>query len=441
MILDYLSRCNQVFTFYLIFPAMIVLGIYLSMRLRFLQLFKLKMGIKQLFKKDAGGEGNLTHFQAVSSVLAGNFGTGNISGMAIALAAGGPGALVWMWIMAFFGSIIQYSSCLLAVKYRRKNKSGEYVGGPMYYLSALGFKNLAFVFSILVLFGALSVGIFAQINSMTLSLGNIGISPILAALVITAVSGAVILGGVKRVAIVSSTVIPIMALLYLLTAVVILVMHSSQVIPAFGLMFTSAFGKGAVVGGTLGYTMMKMVTTGLGRALFATDVGTGYVPILQASAKSRDPVIDGVVALVAPFLVMIICTLTALVLIVTGAYQVEGLQSTNMIVHAFQTGAGKTLGLVTVNVALLLFGYTTILAWGCCFERAIGYLFGDRFRLAFRFLFISLIPVGALLNVNFVWLFADITLSMMAFCNLVGVFALSAEVINDSRRFFKKVVS
>ncbi len=436
MLIDFLTRYNQLFTFYLIFPAMIFLGVYLSIKLRFLQLFKLKMGLMQLFKKGDGGKGNLTHYQAVASVLAGNFGTGNISGMAVALTMGGPGALVWMWVMAFFGSIIQYSSCMLAVKYRQQNSRGEYVGGPMYYLAHLGFKKLAVIFSVLVLFGALGVGIFAQINSMTLSLGKIGISPWFSSLAIAAVVGAVILGGVGRVAKVSSTIIPIMALLYLGAASVILAFNASHILPAFGIMFDAALGKGAVIGGTLGYTMMKMVSTGLGRALFATDVGTGYVPILQAGAKTRHPVIDGVVALVAPFLVMIVCTTTALVLIVTGAYTIEGLQSTNMIVYAFQSGVGNTLGLIVVNIALILFGYTTILAWGCCFERAIGYLFGGRFRLSFRLLFIALIPVGAFLRVDFVWVFADITLSMMAFCNLIGIFSLSKEVVKDSQDFF-----
>ncbi|MCH9608736.1 MAG: Sodium/proton-dependent alanine carrier protein [Chlamydiales bacterium] len=436
MFIEFLTRYNQLFTFYLIFPAMLLLGIYLSVRLRFLQFGKLKMGFAQLFKKEEGGEGNLSHYQAVSSVLAGNFGTGNISGMAIALTAGGPGALVWMWIMAFFGSIIQYSSCLLAVKYRRKNHKGEYVGGPMYYLSHLGYKKLAILFSILVLFGALGVGIFAQVNSMTLSLSRVGISPWVTAIIIALVVGGVTLGGIKRVAKVSSTIIPLMALLYLGSALVILSIHSASLLPAFKLMFASAFGKGAIVGGTLGYTMMKMVSTGLGRALFATDVGTGYVPILQAGAKTRHPVIDGVVALVAPFLVMIVCTITALVLIVTGAYTQPGLQSTNMIVHAFQEGVGQIYGIFVVNVALLLFGYTTILAWGLCFERAIGYLFSDRYRLPFRLLFILLIPIGALLRVDFVWAFADCTLSMMAFCNLVGVFGLTKEVVADSREFF-----
>lgn len=436
MLIDFLTHYNQLFTFYLIFPAMIFLGVYLSVRLRFLQLFKLKMGLRQLFKREENAVGNLSHYQAVASVLAGNFGTGNISGMAVALTTGGPGALVWMWIMAFLGSIIQYASCLLAVKYRQKNVNGEYVGGPMYYLERLGFKKLAVLFAVLVLFGALGVGIFAQINSMTLSLGNVGIAPWLASTVIALFVGVVVLGGVGRVAKVSSTVIPIMALLYLGSALVILVMHLNQLPMAFGLMLKAAFNPHAVVGGTLGYTMMKMISTGLGRALFATDVGTGYVPILQAGAKTRDPVIDGVVALVAPFLVMIVCTTTALVLIVTGAYSIEGLQSTNMIVQAFQAGVGQTFGLIIVNIALLLFGYTTILAWGCCFERATGYLFGNRYRLPFRLLFIALVPVGSLLRVDFVWVFADVTLSMMAFCNLVGVFCLSKEVIEDSREFF-----
>ncbi len=441
MIPSILEHCNQLLTFYLIFPALISLGVYLSVRLRFLQFSKLKMGLKEVFSKNSEGEGNLSHYQAVASVLAGNFGTGNISGMAVALTTGGPGALVWMWVMAFFGSIVQYSSCLLAVKYRTQNKRGEYVGGPMYYLERLGFKGAGIAFSIFVLFGAIGVGILAQVNSMTLSLGNIGISPTWTALSIAVFSGLVLLGGAKRIAQVSATIIPIMAVLYFGAALFILGVHSKDLFPALGLMVQCAFGKSALMGGTMGFAVMQMVSTGLSRALFATDVGTGYVPILQAGAKTRHPVVDGVVALVAPLFVMIICTLTGLVLIVTGAFQVDGLQSTNMIVYAFQQGVGKDFGLMIVNIALLLFGYTTILAWGCCFERAMGYLMKDRFRRFSQLLFIGMIPIGAALRVDFVWIFADSALSLMAILNLVGVIGLSREVVADSRTFFKEVVS
>ncbi len=396
------------------------------------------MGFFHLFKKEEKGEkGDISHYQAIASVLAGNFGTGNISGMAVALSMGGPGALVWMWVMTFLGSIVQYANCLLGVKYRRLNSDGEYVGGPMYYLKeGLGLRSLAVAFALFVILAAFTVGNFAQINSMTLPLERLGVSPLVVGFGMAFLIALVILGGVKKVAGVSSAVVPVMAIFYLATALFILGVHYEKVLPAFGLLFQSAFGLSSIVGGTLGFTVMKSLTTGFDRAIFATDAGTGSVPILQAGAKTKHPVVDGVVALTAPFLVMIVCTTTALVLIVTGAFETTGLQSTNMVTYAFQQGVGQTAGSFVIISSLVLFGYTTALAWASCLERAVGFLFGRRYVRLFQILYIVLIPVGALLHVDFVWTLADISLSCMLVMNMVGVAGLSNEVIGESREYF-----
>ncbi len=398
------------------------------------------MSAQHLFKKKQDAEGNISHYQAVASVLAGNFGTGNISGTAVALTTGGPGALVWMWLMAFFGSVIQYTSCFLAVKYRTKNADGEFVGGPMYYLSeGLGLKKLAVFFSIFVIFAAFAVGNFAQINSMVLPLTDFGITPWVTGCVIAVLVAGVILGGAKRIAQVSSAVVPLMALFYLCTAMLILFLYKENIFPAFKLIFESAFKGTSATGGVLGYTLMKALTVGFDRAIFATDAGTGTVPILQAEARTSHPVVDGVVALVAPLLVMIVCTTTGLVLMVTGAYQIQGgnhALSTNLVIQAFQTGIGPYLGSFVVIISLLLFGYTTTLAWGSCLQRAVGYLLGRRGVRLFQYLYILAIPVGALLQVDLVWLLADFTLTAMVVINLIGVSALSGGVIQESRLFF-----
>lgn len=396
------------------------------------------MSFGHLFKKrEHGEEGDISHYQAIAAVLAGNFGTGNISGMAIALATGGPGALVWMWIMAFFGAAIQYANCLLGVKYRKKNEDGEFVGGPMYYLrDGLRFKTLAIVFSVCVIFGAFAVGNFAQVNSMVLPLAKLGIPPLVVGLVIAFFVALVILGGLQRMAKVSSAVVPMMALLYLGTALLILAMHADQVFPALQLVFSSALGGEAALGGTLGWGVMKALTTGFDRAIFATDAGTGTVPILQAGSRTKDPVIVGIVALVSPFMVMTVCTTTALVLIVTGAYSLSDLQSTNMVAYAFSSAVGNSLGSVVVIVALVLFGYTTALAWASCLERAVGFLLGPTWIRPFQMLYILFIPAGALLHVEFVWILADISLSLMVVINLIGVAGLSKQVIGDSRSYF-----
>lgn len=396
------------------------------------------MSFAHLFKKrESDAEGDISHYQAVASVLAGNFGTGNISGMAIALTTGGPGALVWMWIMAFFGSAIQYASCILGAKYRKKTKAGEFVGGPMYYLrDGLKVKTLAILFAICVIFASFAVGNFAQVNSMALPLAKVGVSPLVMGLIVSFFVALVILGGMQRVAKVSSAVVPIMALLYLGTAVVILTMHAEQVLPALKLVFLSAFKTDAAIGGTMGWAVMKALTTGFDRAIFATDAGTGIVPILQAGTRSKDPVVVGVVALVSPFMVMVVCTATALVLIITGAYNTLSLKSTNMVAYAFETAVGKPLGSVVVILALVLFGYTTALAWASCMERAVGFLFGKPFIRLFQLLYILFVPIGAIMHVDFVWILADISLSLMVVINLVGVAGLAKEVIGDSHTYF-----
>lgn len=434
---DLFATFNEFFTIYFVFPSVLLLGIYFTLRLKCVQFSKLKMGFSFLFKKQEKQEkGDISHWQAIASVLAGNFGTGNISGMAIALSVGGAGALVWMWVMTFLGSVIQYANCLLGVKYRQQNAEGEFVGGPMYYLrEGLGLKSIAILFSLLVILGAFSVGNLVQINSMALPLEAYGISPWVVGVVMALLIGFVILGGARHVAKVSSAVVPIMALVYLGATFVVLGVHSDRILPALGTLFHAAFSGSSIVGGTVGFTVMKALTTGFDRAIFATDAGTGTVPILQAGAKTRHPVIDGVVALTAPFMVMIVCSATALTLIVTGAFESD-LKSTNMVVYAFQEGIGPSLGSFIVTLSLILFGYTTALAWATCLERAVGFLFGKRMIRPFHLLYVLVVPVGALLHVDFVWILADIALTAMLVINLIGVAGLSKEVIDDSREFF-----
>ena len=436
--IDLISYLNELFTVYLVFPLILFLGVYLTFSLKCVQLSKLKLGFFYLFQKaQDNAEGDISHYEAISSVLAGNLGTGNISGMAVALSTGGPGALVWMWVMVFLGSVIQYASCLLGVKHRCQNSKGEWVGGPMYYLkNGLGLKSLAVIFSIFVIFASFTAGDLVQINSIALPLSAFGISPLLVGVVIAILVAVVILGGIKKVAKVASAVVPIMAIIYLGAASFVLARHADHIFPAFLIMFKMAFSGSSLFGGILGFTVLKAMTTGFNRAVFATDAGTGLVPILQSGAKTRHPVVDGVVALTAPFIVMVLCTSTALVLIATGAYTHGDLHSTNMVVYAFQKGMGAFLGSSIANCSLALFGYTTILAWACCLQRAVGFLFGEKYNLPFQLMYIIIMPLGAVLHVNFVWILADISLSFMLLFNLIGIMGLSREVIRDSREFF-----
>lgn len=428
---------NEAFTLFFIFPGMILLGLYLTFQLKGAQVFKLKHSFSQLLQKKKGSQGNISHFEAISTVLAGNFGTGNISGMAIAVSSGGPGALVWMWVMAFFGAIIQYASCVLGVKYRTKNENGEFVGGPMYYLSqGLGYHKLAILFSVLTLIASVAVGNFAQINSMTLPLKEIGIHPLLSSLLITGCVAAVLIGGMQRMAKFASFVIPVKAFLYLGIGLIILFLNSEKIFPAFKLMFESAFDFSAATGGILGAGLSRAITTGFDRGIFATDAGTGIVPILQSGARTTHPAVDGLVTLVAPFMVMIICTMTGLILLISGAWQQPDLQSTNMVTYAFKEGLGSSVGSIIVIVALLLFGYTTILAWACCAEKAAAYLWGTKRGSWFKYFYVLLTPIGLLVHVNFIWTFADICITAMLATNMIGIALLSREVITSSRDYF-----
>ncbi len=304
----HLSHVNHLFTLLIIFPAVIAIGFYLTLKLRFVQLTHLKKSFLCFTKNNSESDGNISRFRAVCSVLAGNLGTGNISGMAVAIATGGPGALVWMWVMVFFGSVIQFVSCVLGVSYRKKTESGEYVGGPMYYLErGLGLRKTGVLFAALAIFGAIAIGNLAQINSVVLPLQKLGLNPLYCSLGIAVALGLTVLGGIERISNFASYIIPLKAFLYLGTALVILVMHYETIIPALKLMFHEAFDISAFIGGVAGTGMMKAITTGFDRGLFATDAGLGIVPILQASAKSEHPVVDGIASLLSPLIVMIVC--------------------------------------------------------------------------------------------------------------------------------------
>jgi AGCS family alanine or glycine:cation symporter len=433
-----MTKLNEIVTFWIIFPFIFILGFYFTWKLRGVQFTKLKMSFALLWKSDKSTQGNISHYEAISAVLAGNFGTGNISGMAIAVAMGGPGALVWMWFVTFFGSVIQFASCVLGVKYRQKNSDGDYMGGPMYYISeGLGRKKMGMLYAFFAIIGAFTVGNFTQVNSVTLPLGDLNLDPFYSSLVLAILVGAVILGGMRRFAAIASSVVPVMALLYFGSALIILANHADQVLDAFLLMFQGAFNPESILGGALGYGIVKTISIGFGRAIFATDAGLGLAPIIQSSAKTTHPVIDGIVALAAPFLVMVVCTVTGLVLIVTGVFLNPDLKSTNMCIAAFQKGLGNTIGSYVVLLSLILFAYTTILAWSCCGERAVEFLFGKSKVRLFQYLYIALVPVGALAHVDLVWIVADTAISMMMIVNLIGIAGLSGVVIRKTHDFFQ----
>ncbi|NDE82206.1 MAG: sodium:alanine symporter family protein [Chlamydiia bacterium] len=400
-ILKFVSDINQAFTLFCVLPGILLVGLYLSIKLNFLQISKLRLSAKMLMVKNKAPRG-VSHYQALSTVIAGNLGTGNISGMAIALTTGGPGALVWMWVMAFFGATIQYASCVLGVKYRQSDKAGAPLGGPMYYLKdGLGLKKIGVIFAFFTLIAAL-------------------------------------LGGVERLGKVAASVVPVMAIIYLASALIVVSCYHHNIIPAFTRMIALAFSGSALFGGFLGFGAFKALQVGFERGVFATDAGTGIAPILQASARSEHPVVDGLVTLVAPLIVMIICTTTGLVLMVSGADQQNGIQSTNMVVYAFSQVWGSKIGPLIVIASLAFFAYTTVIAWGCCAEKAANFLWGQNRGKWFQYLYLLLIPFGAIARVELVWVLADLSISWMLLTNLVGVVGLSSEVVEETKAYFAK---
>lgn len=434
---NFLISWNTFCTVCILFPAIACLGAYLSVRLKWIQLTKLNVSLRQLVRKDTVGEGGISHYQAVASVLAGNLGTGNISGMAVALTTGGPGALVWMWVMCFFGAAIQYTSCVLGGMFRQKNANGEWSGGPMFYLSqGLKMKKLAALFAVATILGAFTVGNLAQVHSISLPLEQLGIPSLVSGLLVAALTFMVIFGGVQRIVKVAASIVPVMALFYLTATAIILGLNAEKILPSLGLMFQSAFDFQSAMGGVLGYGVMHAITAGFDRGLFATDAGTGIVPILQSSADTKNPVINGIVTLVAPFLVMIVCTATGLVLLVTGAWQQPELHSTNMVTYAFEQGLQGKIGFYVVMVSLFLFAYTTVIAWAVCGQKAMQFLSAKRVRL-FQLAYILLIPFGTMFHVEIIWALADVCISLMLILNLIGVAGLSNQVITATNMYFR----
>ncbi|MGK5594021.1 MAG: alanine/glycine:cation symporter family protein [Parachlamydiaceae bacterium] len=434
----FMEEFTKVITLYLAFPAVFVLGIYFTVKLRCIQLSKLKLSLHYLLKKGEHSEQGISQYQALSAVLAGNFGAGNIPGMAMALTAGGPGALVWMWVMAFFGASIQYASCLLGGKFSKRDEANRaQEGGPMYYLAeGLGFKVLALLFSLFTIAAAISVGNFVQINSILLPLNEMGISSYIPVIIFGILASIVILGGVHRFANVVSSIVPMMAIMYIGTTILILFYHAELIWPAIKLMFQSAFDFQAFFGGALGAGSANAMTAGFDRGLFATDAGSGLVPILQSNAKAKNPVINGVVTLVAPFLVMVVCTGTGLVLMVTGAWMEGGLLSTNMVTWAFSKGLNHGIGAYIVLTALVMFAYTTTLAWANCAERAVSYIWGCQKAYLFRYLYIGIMPFAIFVPCEVSWLVSDFFICLMLCTNMIGVACLSKHVISDSQQFF-----
>ena len=426
-------------------PPLLVLlvgtGILLTFRLKLLQVFKLPQALGLIFSAKNDGSGDVNSFKALCTALAATVGTGNIVGVATAIKAGGPGALFWMWMAAFFGMATKYSECLLAVKYRTVDANGNISGGPMYYIeNGLGkkYKPLAVMFAVFgVLCAYFGIGTFAQVNSIVeITQISAGIPVVYTGIALTVVVAAVTIGGLKSIATVAAKVVPAMALLYFLTTVGIMIVFADQVPAAIATVLNSAFTPTAAQGGFLGATVMLAMRSGVARGVFSNESGLGSAPIVAAAAKTKWAAEQGLISMTGTFIdTIIICTLTGLSLVVSGVW-CGPLNGAAMTGSAF-TMAFPAFGSILLLVGLVLFAFTTILGWNYYGERCVEYLMGVKAILPYRIIFICLIACGPFLKLEEIWVLADIVNGLMAIPNLIALIALSGVVVAETKAYQK----
>ncbi|HEL1648867.1 TPA: sodium:alanine symporter family protein [Streptococcus suis] len=427
-------------------PLLILLvgtGVYFTLRLGMFQVSKLPTAFRLIFSSDQSGQGDVSSFAALCTALAATVGTGNIVGVATAITTGGPGALFWMWVAAFFGMATKYAEGFLAIKYRTKDANGQAAGGPMHYITlGMGqkWKPLAVFFAVSgVLVALLGMGTFSQVNSIASSMSSsFGLAPQLVSIV-TAVSIAFfIFGGIEKISDVSTKIVPFMAILYILASLIVLLVHWNELLPTLGLVLKSAFSPAAAVGGFVGATVKEAIQRGIARGVFSNESGLGSAPIAAAAAKSDNPVEQGLISMTGTFIdTIIICTLTGLTILVTGQWSVEGLEGAPLTQAAFATVFGNA-GSIALTISLVLFAFTTILGWSYYGERCIEFLFGTKSILPYRLLFVAMVALGGFLKLDLIWTIADIVNGLMALPNLIALLALSPVIIKETRQYFAK---
>ncbi|HEM3716418.1 TPA: sodium:alanine symporter family protein [Streptococcus suis] len=418
-------------------------GVYFTLRLGVFQISKLPTAFRLIFSSDQSGQGDVSSFAALCTALAATVGTGNIVGVATAITTGGPGALFWMWVAAFFGMATKYAEGFLAIKFRTKDANGQAAGGPMHYITlGMGqkWKPLAIFFAISgVLVALLGMGTFSQVNSIASSMSSsFGLAPQLVSIV-TAISIAFfIFGGIEKISEVSTKIVPFMAILYILASLTVLALHWDQLIPTLVLVLKSAFTPAAAVGGFAGATVQQAIQRGIARGVFSNESGLGSAPIAAAAAKSDNAVEQGLISMTGTFIdTLIICTLTGLTILVTGQWSVAGLEGAPLTQAAFATVFGQS-GALALTISLALFAYTTILGWSYYGERCIEFLFGTKSILPYRLVFVAMVALGGFLKLDLIWTIADIVNGFMALPNLIALLALSPVIIKETRQYFAK---
>ncbi|MDO4744999.1 MAG: sodium:alanine symporter family protein [Bacillota bacterium] len=441
-------------------------GLLLTCRLGVLQFRKLPLALKYMVKNEEGAAGEVSSFGALCTAMAATIGTGNIVGVATAVVAGGPGALFWMILAACFGMATKYSEGLLAVKYRREKEDGKFMGGPFYYIeNGMGKKwiPLAKMFAIFGIgAGLLGIGTITQVNGISTAVqgffdpnmentvnmlgSTYSIATIATAIVVAALVALVVVGGLQRIANVTSIIVPFMAIIYVVICVCILIAHVSEIPAAISEIFASAFGLRAAAGGALG-TLMIAMQKGVARGIFSNEAGLGSAPIAAAAAQTREPVRQGLVSMTGTFIdTIVICTMTGLTIMVTGAYDnaiANGLDGAQVTAWAFGNGLGWSpqVGAFILMVCLAFFAFTTILGWDYYSERCFEYLTGKSGTplKVYRWVYVFAVLCGPFITVSAVWTLADICNGLMAIPNLIALFALSGVIVAETKSYFDRL--
>lgn len=445
-------------------PLMVLImagGLLLTVRVRLLQVHKLPLALKWIFQQEEDSDGEVSSFEALMTALSATIGTGNIVGVATAVCAGGPGALFWMLVAAFLGMATKYSEALLAVKYREIDENGHALGGPFYYIERGMGKNFTWLAKLFAVFGVMvglfGIGTFSQVNGIVSAVNNFfnpeGATPItipgigsysyvtvVASLLLAVVAALVIIGGLQRISKFASIVVPFMAILYFVAAVILIICNIDQVPNAIYQIVTGAFNPQAVTGGVVG-SMFVAMQKGVARGIFSNESGLGSAPIAAAAAQTKEPVRQGLVSMTGTFLdTIVICNLTGLSIVLTGAWQVEGLEGVAVTNYAFTHGLpfNTTLSAFILMLSLVFFAFTTILGWDYYSERCLEYLTKGNMKpvMVYRWLYILCVFIGPYMTVSAVWTIADICNGLMAIPNMIAMFALSGVVAKETKDFF-----
>ncbi len=424
-------------------PGMLALllgtGIYLSIGLKGISITKIPYAFKQLFKGRKGsGEGEISPFNALMTALSSTVGTGNIVGVATAIALGGPGALFWMWCAAVIGLATKYAEAVLAVHYRETDELGKKVGGPMYYIkNGLG-ANWKWLGMLFAFFGALAgFGLANTVQSNAVSQvleSNFNVPTLVSGILMSVLVGIVLLGGIKRIAEVAGKLVPLMAIIYLLATMSILILNAAEVPAAVFLIVDTAFNGAAATGGFVGATIMLALQSGVARGVFSNESGLGSAPIAHAAAETNSPVRQGSIAMLGTFIdTLIICTMTGLVLVVTGVWDGE-LHGAAMTSAAFSSQL--PFGDIILTLCIILFGFTTMLGWSYYGERCAEFLLGPKVIVPFRVLWVAGIFLGTQMSLELVWKMSDVLNGMMAIPNLIALVFLAPVVFRLSKEYF-----